>query len=74
RTIFFYGSRSISRLNPQLRERINNILSNNFDLFDKNYTNNNDTFFRLNSSDNLKKLYEQLQKNCRQNSILATAH
>ncbi|SUA24855.1 Uncharacterized conserved small protein [Neisseria gonorrhoeae] len=29
RTIFFSGSRSISRLNPQIRERINNILSNN---------------------------------------------
>lgn len=32
RTIFFSGSRSISRLNPQIRERINNILSNNFDI------------------------------------------
>ena len=31
-TIFFSGSRSISRLNPQIRERINNILSNKFDI------------------------------------------
>ncbi len=32
RTYFLFCSRSVSRLNPQIRERINNILSNNFDI------------------------------------------